>query len=429
MAGKPPDNAIVTYRSFGRAFDQPAPQRLTERSAFESAEDPAEDTALRAQLSAALAALEDETVRQGPGMMAAVQNQFASLLQSRMLEVPPPGDLGALSQAGSSQSAFEVKYDERDILGWVGSVFTWWKKIAPEPWRTPPDTPDAIGAGSTLRLAMLADWGTGLYGAPVCARSIEQDPKRLDLMVHLGDIYYSGTQNEVRTRFLNVWPKRTDALSRACNANHEMYTGGEGYFRALLPAFKQPASYFAVQNDYWVLAGLDSAYEDHDLSGNQVAWLENIVNNAGDRKVVLFSHHQPYSLLDSQGPKLVEKLARLLSGRKIFAWYWGHEHRCVLYDAHPAWGLHGRCIGHGGYPYFRDALGTLPLAEGTVWRRLETKNLVPGALILDAPNRYVEGEEDKYGANGYVTLEFDEHRVNEVIHDPDGSVLRERQLA
>ncbi len=96
-----------------------------------------------------------------------------------------------------------------------------------------------------------------------------------------------------------------------------------------------------------------------------MAWLEQIVQRAGDRKVVVFTHHQPYSLFDSQGPKLVSKLARLLSARSLFAWYWGHEHRCVLYDQHPAWGLHGRCIGHGGYPYFRDQLGHLPLAEGT----------------------------------------------------------------
>ena len=83
--------------------------------------------------------------------------------------------------------------------------------------------------------------------------------------------------------------------------------------------------------------------------------------------------------------------ARLLSARRLFAWYWGHEHRCVLYDQHPAWGLHGRCIGHGGYPYFRDQLGHLPLADGTLWRRMESKNLVPGAVVLDAPNQYVDG--------------------------------------
>ena len=208
-----------------------------------------------------------------------------------------------------------------------------------------------------------------------------------------------------------------------------MYTGGEGYFRVLLPAFEQTASYFALQNDHWVLVGLDSAYTDHDLAGDQAAWLEKIVEKAGDRKVVVFSHHQPYSLFDSQGPKLVEKLGGLLGRRRLFAWYWGHEHRCVLFDRHPAWGLHGRCIGHGGYPYFRDQLGDFQLAEGKVWRNVPAKNLIPGALVLDAPNRYVEGEEERYGANGYVTLEFDEDHMTEHIHDPDGSVLLARQLS
>jgi Calcineurin-like phosphoesterase len=424
----PSERAIVTYRSLGHAFDRPIVQPLSQPSPFESVQDPAEETALRAELSVALAALEAESTRQGPGVLAAVPNQLASLIQSRMLEDPPPGDPLALGSK-PAQSAYEVKYDEHDILGWIGSVFTWWRRISPEPWRTPPDTPEQIGAGRKLRVAMVADWGTGLYGAPICARSIENDPKPVDLILHLGDIYYSGTQSEARTRFLEKWPKRAGALSRACNANHEMYTGGEGYFRAVLPAFGQPASYFALQNDDWVLIGLDSAYEDHDFAGDQMAWLERIAGAAGTRKIVLFTHHQPYSLLDNQGPKLVTKLGRILAEKRIFAWYWGHEHRCVLYDAHPAWGLLGRCIGHGGYPYFRDKLGAFPVTEGKIWRRMEPRNLVPGGIILDAPNQYVEGEEERYGANGYVTLEFDEHRLNETIHAPDGSIVRERQLA
>ena len=420
-----PEKSIVTYRSFGRAFQ--APERLIQPSAFESTLDAVEETEMRAELSVAMGVLEEETARQGPGVMAAVPNQLASLMQSRMLEEPPPGDPMVLA-APAEETAFEVKYDEHDILGWVGSVFTWWRKIVPEPWKTPPDKPEPIGNGRRLRLAMMADWGTGLYGAPVCAQSVEADSRAFDLVLHLGDIYYSGTQSEVHARFLDKWPKRPEALHRACNGNHEMYTGGEGYFRVLLPAFKQPSSYFAFQNDFWVLVGLDSAYADHDLAGDQAAWLERIVQAAGDRRVVLFSHHQPYSLFDSQGPKLVKKLGALLPHKKIFAWYWGHEHRCVLFDPHPAWGTLGRCIGHGGYPYFRDDLSAYP-ADGPGWRRIEAKNLVPGAVVLDAPNPYVEGEADKYGANGYVTLEFDERRLNEVIHAPDGAVLRQRQLS
>ncbi|MGE0451626.1 MAG: hypothetical protein AB7Q29_18780, partial [Vicinamibacterales bacterium] len=173
---------------------------------------------------------------------------------------------------------------------------------------------------------------------------------------------------------------------------------------------------------------LDTAYEDHDLAQDQAAWLQRLIDGAGSRKVVLVSHHQPFSLQDSQGPKLVAKLGNLLGRRRIFAWYWGHEHRCVLYDPHPAWGVLGRCVGHGGYPYFRDRLEALPVVDGT-WRRMEGKNLVPGALVLDAPNKYVAGEEEKYGANGYVTLEFDGPGLQEIVHDPDGTELRRARLA
>ena len=164
----------------------------------------------------------------------------------------------------------------------------------------------------------------------------------------------------------------------------------------------------------------------HDESGAPV--LATLHTKDSELTITGHGGEVRYSLLDSQGPKLVSKLGHLLGRKRIAAWYWGHEHRCVLYDAHPAWGVLGRCIGHGGYPYFREGIGQAPLVEGTVWRRLDTRNLVPGGVILDAPNRYVTGEEEKYGANGYLTLEFDGGHLNESIHDPDGSVLRERQI-
>ena len=146
--------------------------------------------------------------------------------------------------------------------------------------------------------------------------------------------------------------------------------------------------------------------------------------------MVVFSHHQPYSLFDSQGPKLVTKLARLLARAELFAWYWGHEHRCVLYDQHPAWGLLGRCIGHGGYPYFRDQLGAFAArrwhACGAGWSR---RILCPAPSCWMLRTRTSRAKRIKYGANGYVTLEFDGPRMHEIIHAPDGSVLLERQLA
>ena len=63
-----------------------------------------------------------------------------------------------------------------------------------------------------------------------------------------------------------------------------------------------------------------------------------------------------------------------------------------------------------------------------MWRRLAPANLVPGGLILDARNDYITGEEEKYGANGYVTLELDGGRAHETIHAPDGTVLHAAEL-
>ena len=54
--------------------------------------------------------------------------------------------------------------------------------------------------------------------------------------------------------------------------------------------------------------------------------------------MILFSHHQPFSRLDKQGPNLQNTLADLFQKKAITAWYWGHEHNCIIYDKHPTFG-------------------------------------------------------------------------------------------
>jgi len=61
--------------------------------------------------------------------------------------------------------------------------------------------------------------------------------------------------DEVRARFLGTWPKRPEAVNRALNSNHEMYSEGDAYFSQTLPAFDQPGSYFAYQNKNWTFIG------------------------------------------------------------------------------------------------------------------------------------------------------------------------------
>src|SRR5262249_61640642 len=104
---------------------------------------------------------------------------------------------------------------------------------------------------------------------------------------------------------------------------------------------------------------------------------------------------------------------------------------CVPHDLHPVWGMYGRCIGHSGYPYFRDNLTGVPRVGGNAdfgWYRLHSRNLVPGGLLLDGPNPYLPGQAKKYGCQGYATLEFSGPDLIETIHAPDGTEVYSREL-
>lgn len=357
-----------------------------------------------------------EKAQHDPGVLASADDRMTSLVQTylaRQSSLKPGGVV-------TTESGSEAKFDSTDIVGWGKSLFDWIKGLNKRDFIDQPAPTDKLG--HKCRIALLSDWGTGLYGAPVCSESIQKDGN-FDVVLHLGDVYYSGDVDEVKERFLKFWPKAKEStINRALNANHEMYSGGKGYFDHILPAFGQKSSFFAMQNDYWLLVGLDTGYSEHELHGSQAEWLIELVKNKReDQRVVLFSHHQPFSLYEGQGHKLVGQLAPLLQARSIHAWYWGHEHRCVVHEPHAHWGLRGRCVGHSGFPYFRDKFD-VPLAEPG-WQGREGKNLVPAAKVLDGPNAYMEGKASKYGPNGYVVLEFNDRDLKERYLRPDGTEL------
>jgi hypothetical protein len=412
------------------------PQSDLEEPALLPAEEPTEPAPLddfqRTAMLEALRVAADEIARadRAPGVLYAPDNAAASLLLSFMARRAIALDrLKELPHGG-----LEVAFDDHDFSGWIGSFLTdWIKRTNKRPFLGNPSTTAEPLGTDDVRVAILGDWGTNLYGAPRCAQSILAAAAPFDVVLHLGDVYYAGTHDEVRSRFLDVWPRVPGARNLALNANHEMYSGGEGYFDTILPSFGQGSSYFAFSTAYFLLIGLDTAYEDGDLAGNQLGWLQAVLASAGDRKVILFTHHQPISLYEKQGFTLQSRLAELLASRRILAWYWGHEHRCVMYETHPIWGFKGRCIGHSGFPYFRADLARYPLAlrnaDGTVWRQLGATNGCPGGYILDGPNFDVPEAPERYGPQGYASIELSGPHLLERIHSSDGRVLHERQLA
>jgi hypothetical protein len=196
-------------------------------------------------------------------------------------------------------------------------------------------------------VALVSDWGTGNAHAIAVARQIRA--RQPDHVIHLGDVYYAGTPREMEGNFLGVWRAHGPTTARywGLNANHDMYSGGYGYFEHVLPAFGQPASYFTLQNASWRLIGLDSAYVNHNFTTPQMAWLDGQL--AGSARTILLTHHHLFSAFRRRGDALEEWLDPHLTEGRIFGWFWGHDHHLVEYADHR--GVKCRCIGHGSLPY------------------------------------------------------------------------------
>ncbi|HEY9250833.1 MAG TPA: hypothetical protein VIO38_16950, partial [Rariglobus sp.] len=156
-----------------------------------------------AELSRALQVLEAETVHgRGDGVMNAAEDETASLLQTFFTEVAPEESPNILQPTETQK--LEAKMDERDILGWAGSFFTWAKGLKKHAFIDDPGPVTRIP--NHTRCALFGDWGSGLYGAPEVAKQISEADDKPNLILHLGDTYYSGTNGEVRDRLVGTWP-------------------------------------------------------------------------------------------------------------------------------------------------------------------------------------------------------------------------------
>jgi predicted phosphodiesterase len=378
--------------------------------------------------------LRQETNHAGSNVMITVPDREASILQS---ELARQAAEGKKLDAGGLEAKFGTGFFGGDWFGWIRSVFDHVDRRLAHPILRPA-TPKPEPIPDVARIAMTADWGTGLYGAPKIAEQMRK-VGGYELLMHLGDVYYSGTEEEVQERFLDMWPRDAGKRTIAVNSNHEMYSGGFGYFKLALPAIGQKSSYLAFENTHWLLVVLDTAYVDHDMDNEQVAWLNLALkqsreaNNGQAKKLALFSHQQLFSRLDHQGPKLQNALRHLLNAQAITIWYWGHEHQCVIYDTHPAWGLLGRCLGNGGIPEVRkDEVKNAPTektVEGVMWKRMAATNESPSCLALDGPNPDIVGEAQKFVPHGYMTLELNGPTLIERVHLASGKEILENQVA
>lgn len=288
-----------------------------------------------------------------------------SLQTNGTLLPDPNGALVQNSVTSEGDLLGTLKYESFDPE-WAEAAICWVEHFLPGKKAAFSTNPPAVidMGDDPVSIAIAGDWGTGINyrtdGQPTGAGKVKDliESLKPDYTVHLGDVYYAGTPSEEQQNFLGIWPAGSEA-SFALNANHEMYSGAQGYFGNTLtdPQFKAQGgnSYFALQNANWLVIALDTAYHADEISlyqnGNldqgQCDYVNSLLQTAGSRKIILLTHHNALSTDGTTTLALWGLLSPLLAGREVW-WYWGHQHAGVVYADRG--NIHMRCAGHGAVP-------------------------------------------------------------------------------
>jgi hypothetical protein len=94
---------------------------------------------------------------------------------------------------------------------------------------------------------------------------------------------------------------------------------------------------------------------------SEADWHMKQINSAGNRKLVVLSHHQLFSPFSSVGsvdgapyaynPNLYDVFKAVLP--KVEWWFWGHEHTLGVFPQYMVL-KRGRCVGASAVPVFHD---------------------------------------------------------------------------
>ncbi|MBD77773.1 MAG: hypothetical protein CL840_02375 [Crocinitomicaceae bacterium] len=237
-----------------------------------------------------------------------------------------------------------------------------------------------LASSGNLKVGLVADWGTGEQVAKLVMDLLFE--QQVDVILHLGDIYYAGTPTEAKNNFLQIIQDlRTKHGLQIpvynLPGNHDYYSGGQGFYsindelnHGIPNSSIQEASYWTLSNSDWHFQGMDTGFYDSDLENIQadithlhsteVAWHQDKLDKAvaAGKKIILLSHHQLFSSLlnigskpneDNSNPYLEAYFGSYINNGDITAWFWGHEHLLEIYDSYL--GLDkGRCVGYGAFP-------------------------------------------------------------------------------
>jgi hypothetical protein len=327
------------------------------------------------------------------------------------------------------------KFEQTDIR-WVGAKFAEGMRSFRGKHPFVPLSPKArpVSLDPNTRIIIVGDWGSGIPRAQHISKLIRGEldygiKKNLKQhVIHLGDVYYAGWKYEYVNRFLKYWPVKDSEADRigsfTLNGNHDMYSGGHHYFGTALAdrrfkKWQRGRSLFVLSNSTWLLFGIDTAYEDGGLEGDQANWINSTAACHPHRekvKVVLLSHHQYCSSYESPHSTLINKIQRVLTDPAVNlrAWLWGHEHRCITYQAIPAVPF-ASCIGHGGVPVYQLHAGRSKLPSPG---KYEFRDVIYGGV----------GGIEPWAQFGFAVLDFERDELSVRYIGESGKVVHRETI-
>lgn len=354
-------------------------------------------------------------------LQSALDEELHTYREKDLEALPTVDPCGREKPANASDRAATETLDGHfgpDDVGWLVTVL---EEIVTSKHAFPTKPPADVPLASDARVLLVGDWATGLSGAQQVGERMRAkvDEARAEgrqvHVIHLGDVYYCGRPYEYVKRMLAYWPVEDmddeGAFSWNLNGNHDMYSGGHGYFALVGGALEWKhadipqsrlfsrqggCSYFRIANEHWQILGLDTAYIDQELHPQQLQWLRAVLSSHRDVRTMLLSHHQLDSVYDRARVKgtLERQLRAELANGRIHAWFWGHEHRCIRYREF-ARVRYPRCLGHGGVP---------EVVEPTVGSVLKRIAAAIGALFvrrrLSLPPRILDEYKETWPADG-----------------------------
>jgi Calcineurin-like phosphoesterase len=317
-----------------------------------------------------VAAAEAPQVAGKPAVSSSANIAQASKAAFDAIQAHQDGDTPTFTSLFASLTNI-VKYSSWDIAGWVqcGWYYMKYYVLAHLPptyhdWQAHAPADPNFGVidyrlPTKSRVLMVGDWGTHM---PDNVALLRQAIKKFkpDVIIHLGDVYYSGTVEECTANVLDVMEQIVKDLKLkvrpaffAIPGNHDYYSGGSGFYYMIskvnsgVAGCTQQASYFCLrtQDDRWQFLGMDTGYGDRNpveqlapnLQVHEGAWHRDKLDKFPG-STILLSHHQLFSskeqLNSGSRPYLNENLYATFKQYfdRIAAWYWGHEHNFILFD-------------------------------------------------------------------------------------------------